>query len=224
MAPELLDCVEVEPEGSVEGSCLWLHGLGDSGHGFEPVVHELGLLERGIRFVLPHAPVRPVTVNGGMEMRAWYDIRELDLRQREDEESLRASQAAVEALIVRETERGVPRDRICLAGFSQGGAIALQTALRASEPLAAVLALSTYLPLKDCLEAEATRESLQTPIFQAHGSMDPVIPLVAATQSRDRLLAHGYQIEWHEYPMPHAVHPQEIADIAAFLGTIYAGE
>ena len=209
------DAVEIETGRSPQASVIWLHGLGADGHDFEPIVPELvQRSERAVRFVFPHAPIQAVTINGGARMRAWYDIGH-DGRQ--DAAGIRASQSRVEALIARERGRGVAAHRIVLAGFSQGGAIALQTGLRHPDPLAGVLALSTYLPLADTLEKEASAAARDVPIFMAHGVEDPLIPLARAAQSRDRLSALGYRVEWHEYPMPHSVCAEEIRDIGVWL-------
>ncbi|HET7197339.1 MAG TPA: alpha/beta fold hydrolase [Burkholderiales bacterium] len=210
-----MEGIELETGAGPKGSVIWLHGLGADGHDFEPVVPELGL-ELPLRFVFPHAPVRPVTINAGMRMRAWYDIFQLG-GGAEDEAGVRASQRLLEDLIAREEGRGIPAGRIVLAGFSQGGAIALHTALRHPERLAGVLALSTYLPLAPSLEREAAPANAGVPIFMAHGSHDDVIPLERAQASRKRLEALGYAVQWREYPMPHSVCAAEIGDIAAFL-------
>jgi phospholipase/carboxylesterase len=221
---ELLDALEVEigpaASGTVDASIIWLHGLGADGHDFEPIVPELPLPAglRG-RFVFPHAPVRAVTINYGHGMPAWYDVYG-DGRQ--DANGIRASQRRIEALIARERERGVLTRRIVLAGFSQGGAIALQTGLRHPERLAGILALSTYLPLAETLSTESGAANRDLPIFMAHGTEDTVIPLQRAAISRDQLRKLGYQVEWHEYPMPHAVCPEEIADVGAWLGRALA--
>jgi len=211
--------VELEPEsGAADAAVIWLHGLGADGHDFVPVVPELKLpAGHGIRFVFPHAPSIPVTINGGMPMRAWYDILALGPGGPEDEEGVRATAAAVRALIDREINRGLSRDRIVLAGFSQGGAIALHTATREAEPLAGVIALSTYLPLAANLEHEATAASRETPILMAHGSLDPLIDISFGTLSRDLLLAAGYQVSWKSYRIEHGVSPEEIRDIGAWL-------
>jgi len=212
---ELLDTIEVETGPAPRAAIIWLHGLGADGHDFEPIVPELSLPPAtAVRFVFPHAPIQAVTINGGARMRAWYDIGH-DGRQ--DAAGIRASQSRVEALIARERGRGVAAHRIVLAGFSQGGAIALQTGLRHPDPLAGVLALSTYLPLADTLEKEASAAARDVPIFMAHGVEDPLIPLARAAQSRDRLSALGYRVEWHEYPMPHSVCAEEIRDIGVWL-------
>lgn len=219
----LLDAIELETgrgAGPADGAVIWLHGLGADGHDFEPVVPELGLPPTlRLRFVFPHAPVQPVTINGGFAMRAWYDIYN-DGRQ--DAAGIRASQTRVEALVEREKGRSVATVRIVLAGFSQGGAIALHTGLRYPERLSGILALSTYLPLADTLAAEAHPANREVPIFMAHGTQDPLIPLARARASRDALQTLGYQVEWHEYAMPHSVCPEEIAHIGAWLIRVLA--
>ena len=221
MTQEVLQAVELQTSLTPAASVIWLHGLGADGYDFVPVVRELELLKTpAARYVFPHAPTRAVTINGGYVMRAWYDILGNDLVRREDEQGIRESQQQVEALIAREVERGTPRSRIVLAGFSQGGAIALQTGLRQREPLAGLLALSTYLPLAAVFDAERADASRGVPIFMAHGRSDPVIPLARATTSRDQLKAAGYPVEWHEYEMPHSVCEDEIRQIAAFLGRV----
>jgi phospholipase/carboxylesterase len=217
---DILPAVEHETAANPRWSVIWLHGLGADGHDFAPIVPEL--VAPGwpaLRFVFPHAPVRPVTVNGGMAMRAWYDIKGLDIASQEDEAGIRASIAAVRALIAREQARGVAPGQIVLAGFSQGGAIALAGGLRLDESLAGIIALSTYLPLAGSLAAERSAANAAVPIFQAHGQADPVVPLALGSASRDALLALGYRVDWHVYPMGHAVCPQEIADLRAWLGS-----
>ena len=219
----LLECVELQTNPSPTATVLWLHGLGADGYDFVPVVRELQVLGApAARYVFPHAATMPVTINGGAVMRAWYDILNVDLLRREDEKGIRASQQQVEALIAHETERGVSRSRIVLAGFSQGGAIALQTGLRQAQPLAAIVALSCYLPLSDTFALERTPASAQVPIFMAHGTSDPIVPLARGVASRDALTAAGYKVEWHQYPMQHSVNEQEIRDIAAFLKRVLA--
>jgi len=196
---------------------LWLHGLGADGHDFEPLVPMLGLPRRlAARFVFPHAPERPVTINMGMRMRAWYDIAELGGRS-EDAEGIRASQGLLEALIARERARGIEARRIVLAGFSQGGAIALQTGLRQPERLAGIMALSTWLPLAATLEVERSAANRDVPLFLAHGLHDEMVGIERALRSRDALEALGYAVEYHEYAMGHAVCPEEVAAIAAWL-------
>ena len=212
-----LETIEIETGAKPGAAVIWLHGLGADGHDFEPIVPELGLpASRPVRFIFPNAPQRPVTINMGMRMPAWYDILQMGGGP-EDEAGIRASQAQIEQLIAGEVKKGIPHDKIVLAGFSQGGAIALQTALRQREKLAGVMALSTYLPLREKLEKERAAANSALPIFMAHGSHDPMIPMARAQQSRDALLALGYKVEWRDYPMPHSVCPDEIADIAAFL-------
>ncbi|MGH6610097.1 MAG: alpha/beta hydrolase [Burkholderiaceae bacterium] len=215
---ELLECVELQTKPTPAGTIIWLHGLGADGYDFVPVVRELDALGApAARYVFPHAATMPVTINGGAVMRAWYDIVGADLTRREDEKGIRASQQQVEALIEREVERGTARSRIVLAGFSQGGAIALQVGLRQSEPLAAIIALSCYLPLPDSVANERSAVSASVPIFMAHGTSDPIVPLARGAASRDALTAAGHAVEWHQYAMPHSVSEQEIRDIAAFL-------
>ncbi|MFK2877961.1 alpha/beta hydrolase [Rhodanobacter hydrolyticus] len=217
--PALLPAVEHETAASPRYSVIWLHGLGADGHDFAPVVPELVAADwPALRFVFPHAPVQPVTVNGGMPMRAWYDIVAFDLLARQDEAGIRASGAAVEALIARENERGVPDERIVLAGFSQGGAIALSAGLRHAGRLAGIVALSTYLPLAGTLEAERSAANADVPIFQAHGTFDPVVVPSRGSDGRDLLRRLGYRVDWHAYPMAHAVCGEEIADLRTWLG------
>jgi phospholipase/carboxylesterase len=217
MQTKLLERLEVETAPSPTAAVIWMHGLGADGHDFEPIVPELGLpASLAVRFIFPHAPVRPVTLNNGMAMRAWYDILELG-GGKEDGEGLRASQSAVEDLIAQEESRGIAAGRIVLAGFSQGGAIAFQAGLRHPQRLAGIMALSTYLPLAGTVEAEKHAANRDLPIFMAHGSADPMISIGRAQQSRKMLEALGYPVEWHEYPMPHSVCPDEIADIAGWL-------
>ena len=211
-----MEAVEINSGPNPQVSVIWLHGLGADGHDFEPIVPELGL-DQPVRFVFPHAPVRPVTINQGMRMRAWYDILQFGPGP-EDEAGVRASQKLVEAMIAAEKSRGI--GKIVLAGFSQGGAIVLQTALRHGERLAGVLALSTYLPLHRTLEAERSPENRDVPIFMAHGQYDDIIPLQRAEQSRQLLERLGYKVQWHTYPMPHSVCTEEIAHISAFLREI----
>ncbi len=212
-----MDGIEIETGPRPRAAVIWLHGLGADGHDFEPIVPELGLpASLPVRFVFPHAPVRPVTLNQGMRMRAWYDIYRLGGGP-EDEQGIRASESLLKTLVDKEKGRGIEAGKIVIAGFSQGGAIALQAALRYPERLAGVLALSTYLPLASHLGKERSEENRDVPILMAHGSYDDVIPLQRAEDSRRALEALGYAVEWHAYPMPHSVCPQEIADIAAFL-------
>lgn len=215
----LLPTVENETAATPIYSVIWLHGLGADGHDFAPIVPELVSPEwPAIRFVFPHAPVRPVTINNGMAMRAWYDIYGFDLVSRQDEAGTRESIGQVEALMAREQERGVPSERILLAGFSQGGAIALAAGLRHPQKLAGIIALSTYLPIAHTLAAERSAANAQVPIFWGHGTYDPVVALQRGADSRVALEALGYQVAWHTYPMPHAVCPDEIADLRRWIG------
>lgn len=212
------DAVVIEPAGTHSASVIWLHGLGADGRDFEPIVPELRLPEdAGIRFVFPNAPVRPVTINGGMAMRAWYDIRSPDLSREEDADAIIESAAIVDGFIDREKSAGIETARIILAGFSQGGAIALHTGLRRGDRLAGILALSTYLPLPERLQEEARPGNSDTPILMAHGSFDPVIPVMLGKNSCALLQQAGYPVEWHTYPMQHAVCPDEIDVIGRWL-------
>ena len=212
------DGVEVETGRNPTASVIWLHGLGADGHDFEPIVPQLvQRQERALRFVFPHAPVRPITLNGGYPMRAWYDIVALDRAAAEDERGIRASQAAITALIERESARGIASTRIVLAGFSQGGAMALFAGTRYPQPLAGIMGLSCYLVLAAQLHAERSAANAATPVFLAHGSQDPVVAPQLGAGARAQLEACGYAIEWHSYVMPHALCPQEVADIAAWL-------
>jgi phospholipase/carboxylesterase len=214
----VLATIELETGRQPKASVIWLHGLGADGHDFEPIVPELDLPDAlPVRFVFPHAPMQAVTINGGAVMRAWYDVYALEGQRREDAAGVRLSQASVEELIAREKKRGVPAARIVRAGFSQGGAIALQTGLRHAERLAGIMALSTYLPIASTLAAEVSPANRATPIFMAHGTHDPLIPIERAMISRRQLEVAGYAVEWHEYPMEHAVCADEIADISAWL-------
>jgi phospholipase/carboxylesterase len=217
-----LDAIEIETAKSPTASVIWLHGLGADGNDFAPIIPALQLHGTPIRFVFPHAPVQPVTINGGMRMRAWYDIKDGAIR-REDENGVRASQGLIEALIAREKERGTAAKRLVLAGFSQGGAIALQTGLRHPERIAGIMALSTYLPIADKLAPEADAANRDVPVFMAHGSYDPVIVLARAEQSRDILRSLGYAVEWREYPMQHSVCPEEVGHIGAWLTKVLGG-
>lgn len=214
----LLDCVELEPETPATASVIWLHGLGADGNDFVPIVPELRLPDAmAVRFVFPHAPVRPVTLNGGMKMRAWYDILGLDRNAREDAQGIRESQAQIEALIRRENGRGIPSERIVLAGFSQGGAVTLQAGLRYPEKLAGLMVLSSYLTQRDSLASEAAPANRDIPILMAHGTMDYMLPVQLGESSRDYLQQAGYAIEWHAYAMEHQVCAEEIRDVSLWL-------
>jgi len=218
MAAELLPSIELETAPSPSASVIWLHGLGADGNDFVPIVPELKLpAAPAVRFIFPHAPMRPVTINNGFRMRAWYDISAADLNNRADIEGVRQSRAQVEALIEREKTRGVAAGRIVLAGFSQGGAIALYAGVRHAERLAGVLALSTYLVAPDKLAAEASAANRGLPIFMAHGTFDPVVRPEWGEASRRALEAAGYPVEWHSYPMPHSVCLEEVVAIGAWL-------
>jgi len=215
------EAVEIETGRVPSAAVIWLHGLGADGHDFEPIVPDL--VRPGtpaLRFVFPHAPIRPVTLNGGYAMRAWYDVASLDRQAPEDETGIRNSQAALEALIRRENERGIGSERIVVAGFSQGGALALFTGTRYPEKLAGIMGLSCYLPLGARFAAERVAANQTTPIFLAHGNQDPVVALALGEDARRQLEGAGYRVEWHVYSMPHAVCPQEVADIATWLGRV----
>ncbi len=218
-----LETIQIESGPNPTVSVIWMHGLGADGSDFVPIVNELDLSGcPPIRFVFPHAPTMPVTINGGFVMRAWYDILGTDLVKREDETGLRKSQAMIEELIAQEKARGIKADRIVLAGFSQGCAMALQTGLRHPEKLAGLLCLSGYVPLYATVAAERHGANRDTPIFLAHGRGDPVIPVDRAEKSRDLLLSLGYQVEWHEYMMQHSVCVEEIDDIGTWLKRVLA--
>ncbi len=215
MTNSIIPAVEVNTQNKCDASVIWLHGLGADGHDFEPVAHALNL--PNIHFILPNAPYQAVTVNNGYEMPAWYDIFGLNHEAIEDEPGIRASQYIIEKIIADEVNNGIKPERIVIAGFSQGGAIALQTALRHSQRLAGVLALSTYLPLKAKLETEASPINKDIPIFLAHGAQDEVISIETNLVTRNILNAHYPQLEWHEYAMGHTVTNDEILDIRRFL-------
>jgi phospholipase/carboxylesterase len=220
-----LEAIEIETGAAPTAAVIWLHGLGADGSDFVPVVPELGLpRELSVRFVFPHAPQMPVTCNGGYVMPAWYDIISLDPDKRVvDGAGIEASRRSIEALIAREVGRGIAADRIVLAGFSQGGAIAYATALTHAEPLAGIIALSTYIPEAESLFANASAANHGVPILAAHGTEDDVVSLRLGLRARDALRQHGYAVEWHEYPMPHSVCLEEIATIGAWLTARLAG-
>ena len=216
-----LESVIVETGSKPSFTIIWMHGLGADGHDFEPLVPELA--DPGmpsLRFVFPHAPVRPVTLNNGYRMRAWYDLLAIDRRAAEDADGIRASAAAIDELIRRENDTGIPTSRIAVAGFSQGGAMALHVATRAAEKLAGVIALSCYLPLAREFATERANANLGTPIFMAHGQQDPVVPFQLGDDSRRVLEGTGFKVEWHAYAMPHSLCEQEVADVRAFLKRI----
>jgi phospholipase/carboxylesterase len=217
------DGVEVETGPQPQWSVIWLHGLGADGHDFEPIVPELVEDDwPAIRFVFPHAPVRAVTINGGVRMRAWYDILGLEIAQRQDERGVRESIGFVRQLVARENGRGVPSERIVIAGFSQGGAIALAAGIRHPDKLGVVVALSTYLPIAESSATERSQANRTVPIFMAHGSLDPVVGHALGLMSHGYLQNLGYAVDWHSYPMPHSVSGEEIADLAAWLGRRFA--
>ncbi|KAA3622444.1 MAG: carboxylesterase [Proteobacteria bacterium] len=214
-SPDKLEIVHGE---NPEWSIIWLHGLGADGHDFEPVVRELALpASVSVRFVFPHAPYRAVTINAGMRMRAWYDIRAMDIVSQPDVEGVEASSKMLAALVEAEVERGVEPGRIILAGFSQGGAIALHTAFELHRHIAGVIALSTYLPLPDDVDLGIASDNHDVPIFMGHGLFDPIVPVALGEAAKERLLAGGFDVTWQTYPMPHAVSPDEIAAIRAWL-------
>lgn len=216
----MLESLVIESSEKVSASVIWLHGLGADGHDFAPIVKEFGI--PNLRFILPHAPVRAVTINNGHKMSAWYDIYGLNNESQQDELGIRATEASITELIAHEISRGILASRIVLAGFSQGGAIALHTALRYSQRLAGILALSTYLPLKSTLLADRQTANLDLPIFMAHGKFDSVITLATAQISKAELTSAGYAIDWHEYAMAHSVSVEEIDDMRDFLTLILA--
>lgn len=211
----MLENITIQAQSKESSTIIWMHGLGADGHDFEPVVQMLNLPH--IKFILPHAPYRPVTLNNGYEMRAWYDIFGLQSDSQQDEVGINSMQATINAMIEAEIARGIPSQRILLAGFSQGGAMALHTATRFNQPLAGVLALSTYLPLKNQLKEKQHPANKHCPIWMAHGLQDSVITQATAQSSRQTLEAAGYAVEWHEYDMPHSVCEAEIDDIRQFL-------
>jgi phospholipase/carboxylesterase len=215
-----LDAVTIETGPRPEWTVIWLHGLGADGHDFEPIVPALvGADWPSMRFVFPHAPIRPVTINGGMRMRAWYDITALDLYRTQDESGIRESRSLIGGLISSERDRGVAADRIFLAGFSQGGAIALASGLTHAERLAGIVVLSAYVPIAEVLDRERRIEPERLPIFAAHGTADPVVPIALGEASRRWLSARGYPVEWRTYPMQHAVCPEEVADLREWMAS-----
>ncbi len=219
----LLAPIETSTGADPVAAVIWLHGLGADGNDFAAIVPELDLSGcPPIRFVFPHAPSIPVTLNGGYVMPAWYDILGSEMQKREDEAGIRRSALAIEALIARELERGIAPERIVLAGFSQGCAMVLHTGLRYRARLGGIMALSGYLPLAGSLALQASAANRQLPIFMAHGTADPMIVLARAEASRDALLAAGYPVQWHTYPMQHSVHPRELQDIGRFLQSVLA--
>ena len=222
--PPILPNITLDTGSNPQHSIIWLHGLGADGEDFVPIAEEMEL-PVAVRYIFPHAPMRPVTINGGYVMRAWYDILigaasaeiSANIGKHEDADGIRASQAEIEKLIAQEKQRGIAAKNIFLAGFSQGGAVVLHTGLRHKERLGGILALSAYLPLPQTLQAKAESAAKHTPIFMAHGQSDPVIPYEFGRASADELLQRGYVLEWHSYNMPHSVCPEEIRDIEQWL-------
>ncbi len=220
-ASRQLEYIELQTGVDPSWAVIWLHGLGANGHDFEPVAPQLGFTDDpAVRFIFPHAPVRPITINGGMEMRGWYDIKGMNFNRQEDRPGLEDSMQIVQSLIEQENARGIPAERIFLAGFSQGGAISLFTGLRFKERLAGIIALSTYLPDAESSASERHAANQNIPIFMAHGSRDPVIPIALAEHSRELLRQMGYAVQWKSYPMEHSVNADEIQHIAQFLQDI----
>jgi phospholipase/carboxylesterase len=214
----MIEHIELNTGAEPKGTVIWMHGLGADCWDFVPVVKELGLpASLPLRFIFPQAPMRPITINNRQVMPGWYDISMAELQRKPDEAGVRQSQAFIEELISREISRGIASDKIILAGFSQGGAIALQTGLRHREALGGIMALSTYLTLDDSLAAEATVANTNIPILMAHGTQDPVVPLALAVSSRAKMESRGYKIEWREYPMPHSVCMEEIEEISIWI-------
>lgn len=216
MASDILPHITLERGKAPRHSTIWLHGLGADGEDFVPIAEEIKL-PVSMRYIFPHAPKQPVTINGGFVMRAWYDIAANDIAAQQDAAGIRASQAAIELLIAQEVARGVPAENIFLAGFSQGGAIVLHTGLRHAARLGGIIALSTYLPLADTLTQEISLSAKNTPLFFGHGRSDPVVPYALGKQSADKLQQLGHQVDWHEYAMPHSVCMEEVADIQRWL-------
>ena len=215
------DYIEVVHGNNPNYAVIWLHGLGADGHDFEAIVPQLNLSnQHSIRFIFPHAPIRPVTINGGMKMRAWYDIKGMDLSQKEDIEGMRDSQRIVLELINEQIEKGIASENIIIAGFSQGGAVVQYTGIRTELKLAGIMALSTYLPFQKYAKAEHNKANLDTPIFVAHGKYDPVVPVQLGEQSTDKLESLGYKPEWHSYPMEHSVSMEEIQDISNWINQV----
>ena len=219
----ILPCIEIDSGPQPRAAVIWLHGLGASGDDFAAIVPELDLAGcPPIRFVFPHAPSMPVTINGGYVMPAWYDILGTETQRLEDEAGIQRSAQAIEALIAREIARGIGPEHIVLAGFSQGCAMVLHTGLRYPQRLAGIMALSGYLPLANSVAAQCSDVNRSLPVFMAHGLSDPMIVLARAEASRNALLALGYPVQWHTYPMQHSVHPAEVADIGRFLRSVLA--
>ena len=220
MTPEILQSVESCTGSPVSGSVIWLHGLGADGHDFEPIVPQLRLPDVHVRYIFPHAPQRPVTINNGITMPAWFDVLGLEPGSRQDEAGIRRAESQVQELIRRENERGIPSASIVLAGFSQGAALALHTSLRFAERLAGIIGLSAFLPLTWTVDAETLEANRSTPVFLAHGTLDPLVPSTRGEETRDFLRARGFPVEWKTYPMDHAVCPEEIGHVREFLANV----
>jgi len=218
----MLDYLQRDLGEDPEYTVIWMHGLGADGHDFEPIVPELNLSPAtSVRFIFPHAPEQPVTINGGMVMRSWYDILSMEIARQVDEAGIDQSVALVKELVAQELDRGIRSDHILLAGFSQGGAIALQTGLQYDQPLLGILALSTYLPLPERILDGGYTANQSTPIFMGHGTHDPVVPMALGRQSCDSLIEQGYNVEWHSYPMQHSVNMDEIRDVGAWMMRLF---
>lgn len=214
----MLEYIERDFGANPSFSVIWLHGLGADGHDFEPIVPELNLPTNiGVRFIFPHAPQQPVTINGGMVMRAWYDILSMEIAREIDEAGINRSADQVKVLLKQEIDRGIESERIILAGFSQGGAIALHTGLQLEQPLLGILALSTYIPLPQKIPTPRDNPHESSPIFMGHGTRDPIVPVQLGQQSYEYLKTHGYKVEWHAYPMEHSVSMEEIRDVGAWM-------
>jgi phospholipase/carboxylesterase len=218
-----LSYVDANPTGDVKAVVIWLHGLGDSGHGFAPIVPELKLADSlGIRFIFPHAPTRAVTINNGMQMNAWYDLKSLDLDNRADEAGVMESVASVRQLIENEMAKGIPSEKIVMAGFSQGGVIALHLSTRIEHKLAGVMALSTYMCKPETLGDEKHSANQQTPFLMAHGRMDNMVPMAAGEQARTALTDNGFDVQWHDYPMEHSVCGEEVVEVSRWLQSVFS--
>ena len=221
MKTHRLPAVELQTGPKPSATVIWLHGLGADGHDFEPIVPELGLPnDLNVRFVFPHAPSMPVSINGGYIMPAWYDIKHTDIGHQQDERGILESSRLIQMMIDREEMHGIASDRIILAGFSQGGAMALHVGLRQGEPLAGILALSCYLPLAETIEKEMRPETVKSPIFMAHGVEDPIVPFALGDNGHRKLESLGYSVEWHSYPMEHSVCHEEIIKIGQWITSV----
>ncbi len=222
MNQPLLSAIEIEPALPAHASVIWLHGLGASGDDFVPLVPQLNLSDKvGIRFIFPHAPIMPVTINGGMNMPAWFDIYGLTLGSQVDKQGIDQSASAIEHLIMKEIERGIATDKIVIAGFSQGATMALMTGLRYLKPLAGIIALSGYLPMAEEVFQQASAANRQIPIFLAHGTRDPIVPYALGESTHHALKQANYPVNWHSYAMPHSVCEEEILAISQWLQRVF---